>query len=131
MKKSISIALLSMSTLFTSVASANVIFPISSAARSATAAYNYVMSDYDEFMTQEGEHYHIHASEHSADRTLIMDTTWSPIAVLTSGMTEDKARQVGVDYAKSLGHDIQLTEAELYYYCGAYGYAFKVKKIEK
>lgn len=77
-------------------------------------------------ITSNGSDYTIHASKDNANEVLVMEDTWSPIAIFTSLITVDKAQQAAEDFAVKSGINASFEVGSLYYHSGSYGYSFTV-----
>lgn len=131
MKKYLIATIIAVSSLCSMQAQATSIVPIKRTLQHLVTAAKFNMDEFETITTEHGETFHLHASLEQPDRVLIMDTSWSPLAELTSTMNEDKGRAAGLEYAKNLGITVELVNPSYYYHNGAYGYAFTVKAQPK
>ena len=130
MKKPIIAALVGLAALSLSTAHADITSPISSSLASLKTSNEFNMDQYEEFRDSSGFEVYIYASRTADNRFLVLDSSWSPLAYFTSSMTEEKARTAGLEFATTFGLTVELTEAAMYYYNGAYGYGFDVTEVE-
>ncbi|MDG3086471.1 hypothetical protein P7F88_10250 [Vibrio hannami] len=128
--KKLAIALvIATSSIWSAATQASVMLPIKHTIQYFITDSNFNMSEFEEFTTENGETFNIHASMDEPNRVLVMDTSWSPLPELTSSMSEKKGRTAGLEYAKSQGVEVKLTDADYHYHNGAYGYSFTVNAV--
>ncbi|GIU53171.1 hypothetical protein [Shewanella sp. KT0246] len=127
MKKLIATIAFTLTLTVAPTIQADVLAPISSTYGHVKASLNFDMTHTENFKASNGLEIKIHASKSDDNRVLVMDSSWSPFAYLTSGITETNAKEAAMEYANTKSIDVQLSNPEEYHHNGSYGYAFNVE----